>query len=86
MYTDEARIPNPPGTWIEHAACRNHDPNLFFPADGGWHIAKQAIAICNECPVRTDCLTYALEENQQYGIWGGTSYKQRQTLRRQRAA
>ena len=41
--------------------------------------AKQ---VCGECPVKVDCLDYALETNQDSGIWGGTSEEERRTLRR----
>ena len=73
--------------WRESAACRRHDPELFFPigntgpARAEIHRAK---AICAACPVRAECLAFALETHQDYGIWGGCDEDERRVLRRQR--
>ena len=45
--------------------------------------SNEAIAICNECPVKIDCLEYAINTNQDSGIWGGTTEEERKNLRRQ---
>ena len=45
---------------------------------------RLAKEICKECPVRLLCLEYALEANERYGIWGGTTHKERKKLRRSR--
>ena len=60
------------GCWRDEAACRDvvtadYDP--FF-ADSA-QLQAEAIAICTACPVRDDCLTFAVRTGQQYGIWGG---------------
>ena len=60
------------GCWRDEAACRDvvtadYDP--FF-ADRA-QLQAEAIAICATCPVRDDCLTFAVRTGQQYGIWGG---------------
>lgn len=70
--------------WRARAACSGYPNTLFFPAtespdDGS---LEKAVAICSVCPVIDDCLEYALETNQRSGIWGGTSEKERKTLRR----
>lgn len=61
-------------TWMDDAACRNHDPELWFPDRSDTHIRAQAIAICVTCPVQTACATYALTHQITDGIWGGIDY------------
>lgn len=68
--------------WHDDAACLGSNGDVFFP--GLYESARQAKQICAECPVAAECLDYALETNQRYGIWGGTSEKDRQKLRRER--
>src|ERR1700722_18202407 len=63
------------------AACRETDPELFFPVaahgpDAG-EIAR-AKAVCAACPVRRQCLQYALATHQMHGVWGGTTAEERQ--------
>jgi WhiB family redox-sensing transcriptional regulator len=71
------------GEWREQAACRDSDPDLFFPT-GDEDVAKIAIAkaICASCPVEEDCLVYAIELNQTSGIWGGHTATERRSIRR----
>ena len=71
--------------WRDRAACRNSDPDLFFPvgADGGSvDEILAAKAVCRSCPVEGQCLQYAFETNQPTGIWGGTTEDERRRLRR----
>ena len=72
--------------WREHASCRHTDPELFFPVGNTGaalqHIA-QAKAVCATCSVKEPCLQFALETNQDSGVWGGTSEEERRALRRQ---
>ena len=68
-----------PTTWQTDAACRGLNPLMFFPARGE-HVAA-AQAVCNTCPVRVDCLNDALDVGTKYGIWGGTSERQRRQIR-----
>ena len=73
--------------WRQHAACRGMKPALFYPARG--EDARQALAVCATCTVRTECLEAALaEEHSQWtaGVRGGMSAKQRRALRKQRNA
>ena len=71
--------------WRNQAACRDSDAELFFPAGstgaalGQIHVAK---SVCRSCPVRGPCLQFALETNQEAGIWGGTDEDERRRLRR----
>lgn len=72
--------------WRQHAACRDTNPDLFFPVGTTGPAIEQiaaAKAICAECPAREECLEYALATNQDSGIWGGTSEEERRVLRRQ---
>lgn len=76
-------------SWRVDAICRDTDPELFFPVGTtGYALLQIARAkeVCHQCPVRRDCLQYALETNQDSGIWGGTSEEERRTLRRQYVA
>jgi WhiB family redox-sensing transcriptional regulator len=74
-------------TWREHAVCRDTDPDLFFPVGTTGlavaHIAA-AKAVCRTCPAQDPCLEFALQTNQQCGVWGGASEEERRIIRRQR--
>ena len=65
------------------AGCRGMDPALFFPSRG--EDVKAAQRVCAACPVAAECLDYAMANNERFGIWGGTSERQRLRLRRSRA-
>ncbi len=72
--------------WRANAACRDTNPDLFFPVGTTGPAIEQiaaAKAICGECPAREECLEYALATNQDSGIWGGTSEEERRVMRRQ---
>ncbi|MGH9067661.1 MAG: WhiB family transcriptional regulator [Acidimicrobiales bacterium] len=75
--------------WRGQAACRDVDPDLFFPV-GVTGPAEIQIAtakgVCGDCLVRQDCLEFAVQTNQEYGVWGGTSEEERRTIRRARRA
>jgi len=76
--------------WTERAACREHDLDLFFlPGENNDKKGRKpvtypasTIAICNACPVANECLTYALNNNERYGLWGGKTPNARRQLRR----
>jgi WhiB family redox-sensing transcriptional regulator len=70
--------------WRAQAACSGYPNSLFFPSSDGVDEGsiERAKAICAVCPVIDDCLEYALETNQRSGIWGGTSERERKSLRR----
>ena len=71
-------------TWMAHAKCRGMNPSTFFPTDGaGFETARK---ICLECPVRADCLEYALVNRIDQGAWGGTSERERRRILRRRRA
>jgi WhiB family transcriptional regulator, redox-sensing transcriptional regulator len=69
------------GTWRERAVCRTLDPDELF-AEG---VAQNAVKrICSACPVRTQCLAYALDRGIEHGIWGGMTEQERRALLRRR--
>jgi len=70
--------------WRNRAACSGYPNTLFFPSsdETDERSVKKAKGICAVCPVMEDCLQYALETNQRSGIWGGTTEKERKSLRR----
>lgn len=72
-------VPISPG-WADHAACVGRPVDEFFPEDQASHIA--AVRVCSGCPVRAECLAYALRENIGYGVWGGTAPEARARLAR----
>ena len=69
-------------SWQDHANCVGLDSNLFFPERG--ESCDEAKAICAACTVRAECLEYALANNEQFGIWGGTSNRERRAIRSRR--
>jgi WhiB family transcriptional regulator, redox-sensing transcriptional regulator len=72
-----------PVDWQANARCAEVDPEIFFPERGG--SSKAARAVCAQCAVRDKCLEYALNNKEQFGIWGGTSERERRRLRKERA-
>lgn len=70
--------------WHLDAACRGMDTDLFFPYRG--ESLKKAKAICTQCPVQEECLTWAIEENEKFGIWGGLNERNRRRVKKERAA
>lgn len=71
-------------TWMATGNCNNHPPAVFFPSDGvGVEVAKK---ICATCPVKDQCLEYALDQRIDHGVWGGASERQRRRLLKQRRA
>ena len=71
--------------WRDHAACRSSHPELFFPIGSTGDALEEteaAKAICRACPVRRDCLAFAVETNQDSGVWGGMAEDERRKLRR----
>jgi len=70
--------------WTRYAACRGHDPELFYPvsfAGPALDDIGRAKAICASCTVRTDCLSWALRAGEPDGVWGGTTPEERRYIR-----
>lgn len=74
------------GNWRNSAACKRADPELFFPSgETSKHDLdqiQQAKSFCVNCLVKDQCLQYALETHQDFGVWGGLSEKERKALKR----
>jgi WhiB family redox-sensing transcriptional regulator len=73
--------------WMSLGACRSEDPGLFFPVSSAAAALAQvnsAKAVCARCPVRANCLSYALITGQDEGIWGGTTAAERWPYRQLR--
>lgn len=71
--------------WREVSACRDTDPQLFFPVGTTGQAVDQianAKAVCQHCVARRDCLQFALDTNQDSGVWGGASEEERRAMRR----
>jgi len=71
--------------WRTDAACRDTDPDLFFPVGTTGPAIEQiasAKAVCGECDAQAECLEFALATNQDSGVWGGTSEEERRKLRK----
>lgn len=70
--------------WMAEAACRDRDPSFFFPSTGDGVLRAQVV--CARCPVKAECLDYALTNEIHHGVWGGMSERARRRLRLQRRA
>ena len=71
--------------WRTSAACRDTDPELFFPIGTTGPAVDQiasAKEVCVGCMARCDCLDFAVATNQDSGVWGGTTEDERRTIRR----
>jgi WhiB family redox-sensing transcriptional regulator len=69
-------------SWRLDALCAETDPEAFFPEKGG--STREAKRVCVGCAVQTECLEYALSNDERFGIWGGLSERERRRLRLQR--
>jgi WhiB family redox-sensing transcriptional regulator len=74
--------------WHEHGVCRDHSQETFFGGEEQpgkkrhrptmtMSEVQRAKAICNTCPVMLECQTYALENHEEFGVWGGTTKRDR---------
>jgi len=71
--------------WRAAGACRSADPELFFPIAQGSAADRQistALRVCAGCPVRQQCLDFAMQSGEAHGIWGGTTADERIRARR----
>jgi WhiB family transcriptional regulator, redox-sensing transcriptional regulator len=73
-----------PLAWQTDALCAQTDPEAFFPEKGG--STRDAKRICTTCEVKAQCLDYALQNDERFGIWGGLSERERRRLRKARSA
>ena len=66
--------------WLGLALCAQTDPEAFYSDKGG--SIQPAKAVCENCEVRQQCLQYALDNDERYGIWGGMSDRERRRYKR----
>lgn len=70
--------------WHKDVACRDADPELFFPigtTGAALRQEEEAKRICRNCPVQIQCMTWALETGVTDGVWGGTTPDERRVIR-----
>ncbi|GAA0036156.1 MULTISPECIES: WhiB family transcriptional regulator [Brevibacterium] len=67
-------------SWQDQALCAQTDPEAFFPEKGG--STREAKRVCESCEVRSECLEYALANDERFGIWGGMSERERRRLKK----
>jgi WhiB family redox-sensing transcriptional regulator len=84
-----ALMPRPNWGWQDDAACRGKEVVLFFGPDGERQPEREirerkAKTVCAACPVRTECLGYAVSRPEKYGTWGGLNEDERASERRRR--
>lgn len=82
-FATDAAVELTAGNWWDEANCLGVDPDLFFPERGA--STREAKAVCRGCVVNDECLEYALQNSEKFGIWGGMSERERRRVRRQRA-
>jgi WhiB family redox-sensing transcriptional regulator len=68
--------------WMDSALCLQFDGDMWFPEKGASSAAAKLL--CGRCEVRAECLEFALDTNEEFGIWGGLSTAERRALRRRR--
>ena len=69
--------------WMAEGNCRNYPPAVFFPSDGVG--VDRARKICNQdCPVKDQCLDYAIANRIEHGVWGGCSERERRRILKRR--
>lgn len=71
-------------SFMDLGACQGLDPEIFFPDRG--ESLKPAKAVCDQCIVKDECLEFALTSGERFGVWGGTSERERRRIRRARRA
>jgi WhiB family redox-sensing transcriptional regulator len=75
VYVDDSLL-----AWQDRALCAQTDPEAFFPEKGG--STREAKKVCSGCEVRSECLDYALANDERFGIWGGLSERERRRLKK----
>lgn len=70
-------IPGAPADWSTRAVCSTQDPDLLFVTGAA---QREAAKMCRGCPVRLECLADALDNEVEFGVWGGLTERQRRAL------
>lgn len=68
--------------WFKHGNCFGKETSMFFPETGDNQTARRAVKLCSSCVVKAECLSYALNNNEKFGVWGGFTTRKRKKLRR----
>lgn len=68
-----------PGDWADAGACRGKG-DVMFPERTDVGAKEAAKAVCRACPVRQECLAYALANHEKHGVWGGLTWEERKHL------
>ncbi|ODR02272.1 transcriptional regulator [Mycobacterium intermedium] len=66
--------------WVQQGLCTSADPDLLFVQGAA---QRQAASICRHCPVMKECAADALDNQVEYGVWGGLTERQRRALLKQ---
>lgn len=74
-------VPFDPMPWKELASCKDVPTKFFFPQQGESNAV--ALMICQQCPVTKECLQFALDNCERFGVWGGKSERWRRSFRSQ---
>ncbi|HET9653825.1 MAG TPA: WhiB family transcriptional regulator [Kineosporiaceae bacterium] len=82
-YGPAEEVAHPELEWQGRSLCAQTDPEAFFPEKGG--SSRDAKRVCASCEVRVECLNYALDHEERFGIWGGLSERERRRLKRRAA-
>lgn len=64
--------------WRKDAVCAQTDPESFFPEKGG--STREAKSVCASCTASAECLDYAIDNHERFGIWGGLSERERRKV------
>jgi WhiB family redox-sensing transcriptional regulator len=66
--------------WAVYSACRDADPEVFFASTRADE--RDALAVCDACAVADQCLEFAIETRERFGVWGGTNERERRKMLR----
>jgi WhiB family transcriptional regulator, redox-sensing transcriptional regulator len=81
MQVNGRREPAPEPDWRRFAACRDEDPDLFFPDGPDVRPQElQAVAVCMACPVMEACQRDSLADREMFGVWGGLTEAERHAV------
>lgn len=82
--TPDLGVIAPQREWAHLGSCAQTDPDLFHPEDA--NLVKDALAVCDQCPVVVECLQWALGNDEKHGVWGGTTPTMRRRMLKARDA
>ena len=69
--------------WELEALCKNHlKPEWWYPEQNNYHGGQLAKRVCLRCPVMKECLDWALKHDEEHGVWGATTPRERQRIKR----